>query len=925
MNTIVQAEHASIAAAVTPAPTFTLWTGSEACAKGYRLSPDGELVSVPAGMQTYFDAMPCSFGLDSLAELLRKLRPGHFLTAGVSRNTKRDPQARRLKAHYPHPPGPGLLILDGDGLDILGIDSAQGYVDAVRALDPALAGVGFVVSPSASSHVRCGDVDRGLRGLHAFCVIDDARQIPMVLEHLHSKSLADGRVRVKISKRGVILCRSLVDLAMRTPHQPCFEGGVRLLSEGISQDREITVFSGGVLRAASLNIADGAVVLAARKREDSLRRKHKPAAEAQRDAWRTARTMDMIAQGVAPEAAQTFARKMLHGTHEDLPADWVLKLDDGRVVTVAAVLADTDRFDGATLADPLEPEEGPGRAILYCGKGQDKPLVHSCAHGGSVCYFLKNTPVNTSPTSPTSPDEEGNEDLSGLQGTSDDKSIFTHDAENFTDFTQTDETRHPFTGALLYFDDKGTRHRHPPSFARNRIAPYLRNTVALEADAQAWHKWTGTHWTPDLKGTNIHRAVHDLCEIGYDSLGFGPNNLRAIVDLLKAGNSLPLPDALPNDAVPFKNGVLWDGTLYPATPAQGARWCLPYDYDAAATCPAIQAWLLSAVGGDALMVEYLRAWLAAILTGRADLQRFLYLVGPGGTGKSTFVRLAVGMIGHGNAYTTTLEQLEKNRFENAGIYGKRLVILNDEGRYGGALDALKALTGQDHLRLEPKNTQQGGSFVYDGMVLMTSNVHLVSSDQSSGLDRRRAVVSFNRVVSDAERQDWKRQGGEELVLHREMPGLINWLLRLSPEEVTHAVTNPPPAVAASLQAAMLANNPVARWLVEHCAPAPATTITIIGQSREILDTGERIFADADEHLYPSFLTFSASEKIGTLSRGRFVDTLKDTFRTLTKHHSLEVARKPHDGRHGLRGIRLLGRYDPKHDWFPKTGEDGERG
>jgi len=53
--------------------------------------------------------------------------------------------------------------------------------------------------------------------------------------------------------------------------------------------------------------------------------------------------------------------------------------------------------------------------------------------------------------------------------------------------------------------------------------------------------------------------------------------------------------------------------------------------------------------------------------GRADLQRFLYLIGLGGTGKGTFIRLLLNLIGMSNACSSDLDDFCNNRFEAAFV------------------------------------------------------------------------------------------------------------------------------------------------------------------------------------------------------------------------------------------------------------------
>ncbi len=161
--------------------------------------------------------------------------------------------------------------------------------------------------------------------------------------------------------------------------------------------------------------------------------------------------------------------------------------------------------------------------------------------------------------------------------------------------------------------------------------------------------------------------------------------------------------------------------LHTITSTNAQTWCLPYAYNTEADCPTIKTWLLQAVNNDADTVMFLIAWLAALLHGRADLQIFLHLIGSGGTGKGTFMRLATALVGEHNAVSTTLKEMEANRFEPARFYNARLVKITDSDKYGGSINTLKAMTGQDHIRIERKHQQQSGDFIFGGLVIMASN------------------------------------------------------------------------------------------------------------------------------------------------------------------------------------------------------------
>ncbi len=458
------------------------------------------------------------------------------------------------------------------------------------------------------------------------------------------------------------------------------------------------------------------------------------------------------------------------------------------------------------------------------------------------------------------------------------------------------------------YDEKGR-----PILIESRVAAQFANLLkgrfAFCRESLRWHAFAETHWHA-VNGIVLDELVTRMLFAGATE-GFKARTVTAILSLLTKG-LLPLPESLDARALPFLNGLLnLDAReLEPITPDNAPIWCLPYAYDPGADCPTFKAWLLRAVDGDAETLEFLRAWLAALLTGRADLQKFLHLLGPGGTGKGAFTRLAELLVGKHNATITDLRNLEQNRFETAALYGKRLVCITDTSKYGGSVDVFKALTGQDSLRLERKHQQQGATFRFGGLVLLASNEALQTTDYTSALERRRLTVEFTRLVSDAERADWNARGGEDAILHPELPGVANWVLALSRDEVTRRLTNQPRRVVRSNREALRNNNPVADWLIENTIPQPGASVKV-GDNRPFSERGRTYYEFADERLYPNYLTWCQRAKREPLALRRFSGLVIDMARSLGADVSKFTSGK---GAH-LKGLRLRREEEAPHDWF----------
>lgn len=464
------------------------------------------------------------------------------------------------------------------------------------------------------------------------------------------------------------------------------------------------------------------------------------------------------------------------------------------------------------------------------------------------------------------------------------------------------------SGFLIAETERG-KARMIESLAADKVAEVLSSLLAWDAQAGAWLTWEGTHWEPRATNEIADQLLANTLHVGTSPLGFRASYLNGVVQIIQKRALLKRHES-PTSAIPFLNGTLDINTrkLEKATPRTGLDWCLPHDYDQKADCPAIKNWLLTAVDGDSDTVELLRAWLAALLLG-LPLQKFLVLIGRGGTGKGTFQRLAMALIGDRNAAICTLRDLETNRFETAKLYGKRLCMINEAGKHGGALNMLKAVTGGDHLPLERKFVQQVGSFVFGGLVLMATNEDIQSTDTTSGLERRRITVRFSRTATPTERGEWERLGGELAVLHAEIPGLINWLLELSPDEIRARFDLLPERVAADNLLGLAAGNSVADWLLESTAHDTGAW-SQVGVKKEYREGGVVSFDHAGDWLYPNYLTWAAENGRLPVSSRKFSTTVVDIAETLG--HPVLYGRHPRTRAYSIKGLRLRMSGEPEN-------------
>ena len=434
-----------------------------------------------------------------------------------------------------------------------------------------------------------------------------------------------------------------------------------------------------------------------------------------------------------------------------------------------------------------------------------------------------------------------------------------------------------------------------PNWSQSDLAEYLaekyQSSLAWNVDEGEWYRYssfTSGIWNSEsaeligqLVKSEIKAIANQIAKVNNKKPTYTISFINGVTALLK----LDLAVRRWNEAeglLPLLNGVLDLETkeLLPHSPENKLTWCLPYEYNPLASCQPIQSWLLTMCGGDRQLVELMRAYLLGIVTGRTDWQKYLELVGAGGTGKSTFTRLATALVGQENVHTTTLKKLEKSKFETASIARKRLVLINDSERYAGEVGKLKNLTGQDTLPCEVKFKQSKGGFNPNALVIVTTNEVIQSCDYTSGLARRRiSVPMFNKIEGDRQKNLIEHKNGKmygDFLPY--IPGLLNWVLEMDESSATAIVKNyevKVPTLLAQKAKTLVETNPIADWL-DNFVVYDAEARTNVGVAKRDKDGLSPFwFLDTDKWLYPNYCEYCHNSGTKAVSLRRFVNLLSD--------------------------------------------------
>ena len=354
-------------------------------------------------------------GVDTLGALIESLAPSQALALGTLRAdlpdkvevaTKKtlvngvarpDVIARTGANIVYHGPAFALLDFDTKGMPAgvaAELQRLGGFWPALVTVLPALGDVARVTRRSTSAGLSRSDTGAALPGsdgIHIYVAAKDGADSERFLRALHERCWLAGLGWYLISASGAPLERSIVDRMVGGPERLVFEGGP-VLAPPLVQDKESRrpIAVDGVALDTVVACLPLSIVERARLDERKAKERERLAPEMAkaRAAFVEAQAKRLVARtGMPEQVAKLVILRQCDGV---LRPDVELPFDDPALAgcTVGDVLADPERFEGETLADPLEGVSY-GRCVAKVMRRADgTPWIHSFAHGRTT-YALK--------------------------------------------------------------------------------------------------------------------------------------------------------------------------------------------------------------------------------------------------------------------------------------------------------------------------------------------------------------------------------------------------------------------------------------------------------------------------------------------------------------------------------------------------------
>ncbi len=352
-----------------------------------------------------------------------------------------------------------------------------------------------------------------------------------------------------------------------------------------------------------------------------------------------------------------------------------------------------------------------------------------------------------------------------------------------------------------------------------------------------WVEWQGTHWNviPDVKVFDLARvicrsvALH--CSVDPTLSVHKKDALNRTI--LSVKTIAAVSRLACGDARHLSRSAQWDADLWlfntPGGTIDLRTGTLRYHKQSdqitkisnstpRGTCPLWNAFLSQVTGGSTEIQDYLRRVVGYALAGDPSEEVVIFLYGPGGNGKGTFLDAVQHAFGEyattASMDTFTQAQGERHPTDIAKLAGKRLVVAQevDEGKRWDEA-RLKSLTGRDVISARFMRKDYF-DFRPQFSLLIAGNHKPALKTVDDAIRRRLHLVPFTISIPLEQRdKDLKSS------LRSEADGILAWAVQGCLEWQRYGL-NPPAAVLEATKNYLEDEDVLGQWLKHSCLVGP---------------------------------------------------------------------------------------------------------
>lgn len=281
-----------------------------------------------------------------------------------------------------------LFDIDSDDGDNFQCKSHEEVIEILTQLDPQFEEAEILIRHSSSSFIYKWEKGsrtqvKGIGSFHIYVkAINVKNSLYEYVKRLEDRAFELGYGYFKVSKTGSMLKRQIFDSAVFSPERLIFEAGM-VCHEPYEQDRPEEYYrEGNFIDCEKLPLINNELVEANIALEKN---KKEVISKEVQESYIETEKQKLIKSGYSVNEAHDAIEMLLQ--EKCLHADYKISLADKSIISIKDIYMYPEKYDSIQCYDPIEPEKGAGKAMIYSNDGIN-PIVHSFIHGG-INYKLK--------------------------------------------------------------------------------------------------------------------------------------------------------------------------------------------------------------------------------------------------------------------------------------------------------------------------------------------------------------------------------------------------------------------------------------------------------------------------------------------------------------------------------------------------------